>query len=346
LFKDIPIDELFTLHTEKKMKFIDVRSPSEYKEATIPGSHNIPIFDDKERAEVGRLYKQVSPKAAKERGLEIFSAKLPNFIHQFSQIDGEKAVFCWRGGMRSKTAATVVDLMGMDVYRLKGGIRTYRDWVVRTLDKLELKPTTYVLNGYSGSGKTTILQQLHQDGYPVLDLEKMASHRGSIFGQIGLVPNNQKRFESLLVHEIARIQQSPYILLEGESKRIGKVVLPHFLYEKKEHGIQLFIDMPIEERAANIVNDYKPWNHHEECIEAFKIIKRRIHTPVAKEIEESLKSGKFYPAVKLLLEYYYDPRYDHSAKQYSPDQKFTIRAQNVEEAVEAIRNFVDKYIMK
>jgi rhodanese-related sulfurtransferase len=173
LFKDIPIDELFTLQKEKKMKFIDVRSPSEYKEATIPGSHNIPIFDDEERAEVGRLYKQVSSEAAKERGLEIFSAKLPNFIREFSQIDGKKAVFCWRGGMRSKAAATVV------------------------------------------------------------------------------------------------------------------------------------------------------------------------HTPVAKEIEESLQSGKFYPAVKLLLEYYYDPRYDHSAKQYSPDRTFTIRAQNVEEAVEAIRNFVD-----
>src|SRR5699024_3036017 len=105
---------------------VDVRSPSEYDEATIPGSINIPIFSDEERAEVGTIYKQVGKEEAKQRGLEIFSAKLPDFIEQFKKVNTPMTVFCWRGGMRSKTAATVLDLMGIHATRLYGGIKSYR----------------------------------------------------------------------------------------------------------------------------------------------------------------------------------------------------------------------------
>ncbi|MDC3413279.1 tRNA 2-selenouridine(34) synthase MnmH [Aquibacillus sp. 3ASR75-11] len=344
MFKDITIDDLFTMQQDKDFSVIDVRSPSEYEEATIPGSINIPVFNDKERAEVGTLYKQESPEAAKERGLQIFSAKLPHFIKEFQELHGERAVFCWRGGMRSKTAATVVDLIGMDVFRLKGGIRSYREWVVQTLESYELKQNAYVLNGYSGTGKTVILQMLSDEGYPVLDLEGMANHRGSIFGQIGRKPNNQKRFESLLVHDLLRIEQSPYVLLEGESKRIGKVVLPEFLYKEKEQGIQLFLELPIDERVTNILDDYHPWDHHQECLDAFQIIKKRIHTPIAKEIEQNLKDGKYRSAVTLLLQYYYDPLYEHSAKQYRSDRVITIKAKDTIDAKAKIQQIVGQLI--
>ncbi|MFD2923624.1 tRNA 2-selenouridine(34) synthase MnmH [Halobacillus naozhouensis] len=338
MFQDVTLNELSTLRNNGEITLIDVRSPSEYYDATIPGSLNIPVFNNDERAEVGTLYKQVSSEAAKERGLEIFSAKLPGFIKRFSQIDTEKAVFCWRGGMRSETAATVLDLMGIHVYRLQGGIRSYRQWVIQTLDQLEFKPRTYVLNGYTGSGKTTILRQLQKEGYPVLDLEKLANHRGSIFGQIGLEPNNQKKFESLLVQDLLRLQQSPYTLLEGESKRIGKAVLPDFLFNKKEQGTQLFIDLPLNERILNILDEYQPWDHQEQCIEAFRIIKKRIHTPIAKQIESHLENGEFYSAVQLLLEYYYDPLYDRTAEQYL--DKITIQANNITEAIKGVKTIV------
>ncbi|UOQ95304.1 tRNA 2-selenouridine(34) synthase MnmH [Halobacillus shinanisalinarum] len=346
MYQDITLNKLFTLQNSEEITFVDVRSPSEYNDATIPGSLNIPVFNDEERAEVGTLYKQVNSQAAKERGLEIFSAKLPQFIKKFSQIDTRKAVFCWRGGMRSNTAATVLDLMGIHVYRLEGGIRSYRQWVVHTLEQLEFEPRVYTLNGYTGSGKTTILRHLQKEGYPVLNLEKMANHRGSIFGQIGLDPNNQKKFESLLVQDLFRFQKSPYVLLEGESKRIGKAVLPDFLYNKKEQGTQLFIDLPINERIMNILDDYQPWNHQEECIEAFRIIKKRIHTPIANEIESHLENGEFYSAVQLLLEYYYDPLYDHNAKQYPDNSKIIVQANNITEAIKSVQNIVDELQVK
>lgn len=111
MFQDITLEELRVLKNKKQITIIDVRSPSEYKDATLPDSLNIPFFDDQERAEVGTLYKQTSVQAAKERGLEIAAAKLPSFVKEFAAIQGDKAVFCWRGGMRSRTTATVLSLM-------------------------------------------------------------------------------------------------------------------------------------------------------------------------------------------------------------------------------------------
>ncbi|WP_373893613.1 tRNA 2-selenouridine(34) synthase MnmH [Virgibacillus sp. CBA3643] len=340
MFDDISIDELLKLKDTGELTVIDVRSPSEFKNSTIPGSINIPFFSDEERAEVGTLYKQVSQQAAKERGLEIVSAKLPDFVKNFSNVDGEKAVFCWRGGMRSRTSATVLALMGIEVLRLDGGYRSYRNWVVDTLETSEFKPHVYVLNGYTGSGKTTILHRLHEQDYPVIDLEGLANHRGSIFGQIGLEPNNQKTFDALLLEDIERLNDSPYALFEGESKRIGKVTLPLFMLEKKEQGTQLFIDIPIEERINNILEDYQPWEHKQSCLEAFTRIKKRIHTPIAKQIEADLKSENYASAVRLLLEYYYDPLYDHSTRQIPDNQKINIKANNAEEAVDLIRKYL------
>jgi tRNA 2-selenouridine synthase len=340
LFQDITVDELLKLQEKKELMLVDVRSPSEYRDSTIPGSLNIPLFNDAERAEIGTIYKQDSTESAKKRGLEIVSAKLPEFIREFQQIDANKAVFCWRGGMRSKTSATVLDLMGIRTYRLQGGVRAYRKWVVENLEHIDFKPEAYVLNGYTGSGKTLILQQLREKGFPVLDLEGMASHRGSIFGQIGLRPNNQKTFESLLLQDLMAYKDSPYVLFEAESKRIGKVVLPPFFIEKKEQGMQIFIDMPMEERVRHILDDYKPWEHKEDCIEAYEKIRNRIHTPVAAEIAANLEAEDYASAVRLLLEFYYDPRYEHTAKQFPEERRITISVKNAEEAAETIQEIL------
>jgi len=336
VFQDITIEQLLARRTKGELTLIDVRSPSEYQENTIPGSLNIPIFDDAERAEIGTIYKQVSVEAAKERGLEIVSAKLPTFIKTFAQIEGPKAVFCWRGGMRSKTSATVLDLMGIRASRLIGGIRAYRQWVVSTLEELPLPPVAYVINGNTGSGKTLMLRRLMEEGYPVMDLEAMAGHRGSIFGHIGLRANNQKSFEALLVEQALILQDAPYVLIEGESKRIGKAILPEPVVQMKEAGIQLFIDLPLEERVRHILEDYQPLEHKDDLLQAFKHIKNRIHTPVAKEIEANLLIGQYERAVKLLLEHYYDPRYAHAMSQYEGEQ-IVIHADTIEEAVDAVK---------
>ncbi|WP_268777903.1 rhodanese-like domain-containing protein, partial [Sporosarcina koreensis] len=66
MIRDISLQDLFSAVEREPHTIIDVRSPSEYSEATIPGSINIPVFTDEERAEIGTLYKQVSKEAANE----------------------------------------------------------------------------------------------------------------------------------------------------------------------------------------------------------------------------------------------------------------------------------------
>ncbi len=335
MFQDITIEDL-AARKKGEIVLIDVRSPSEYAESSIPGSINIPLFNDQERAEIGTLYKQVSVDAAQERGLEVVSAKLPAFIKEFAAISEKKAVFCWRGGMRSKTTATLLSLMNIHAYRLSGGYRAYRQWVVAMLEDMSFEPPAYVIHGHTGNGKTALLRKLKQMGYPVLDLEGMAGHRGSVFGDIGLRAHNQKTFDALLLDELLRNQRAPYVLMEAESKRIGKVVIPEIVMSKKDQGTHIRIELPIEARVQTILEDYQPWEHPEACAEAFAKIESRLHRPIAVEIGDSLKNGNYNRAVELLLLYYYDPRYDHTEEQYEGSEFTTIRADSVDEAVKAV----------
>lgn len=342
MYNNITIQELFDLNQQGAQTVVDVRSPKEFNDMTIPGSINIPVFNDTERAEVGTLYKQVGKEEAMERGLAIFSAKLPDFIHTFKQINTPITIFCWRGGMRSQAAATVLELMNVHVNRLSGGVRSYRQWVLSELDKQEFPPHLYILNGHTGIGKTLILKSLHENGYPIIDLEGMANHRGSIFGHIGRRPNNQKTFESLLVQKMLQYAHMPYIILEGESKRIGKASLPEFLYKKKELGTQIFIQVPIEERVSNILQDYQPWKYPEAFKEAFYLIKKRIPFSVARDMEASLQNAQYPTTVKLLLEHYYDPRYEYTEKHLLSNDVYRIEADSTKGAAKKVQKLIDK----
>ncbi|CAI6032706.1 tRNA 2-selenouridine(34) synthase MnmH [Cohnella sp. JJ-181] len=342
MFKDIAWPALSDKRLAKPVTLIDVRSPGEYANATIPGSINIPLFTDEERAEIGTLYTQVNTEAAKERGLEIVSAKLPAFIKQFSQIPDEKVVFCWRGGMRSKTTATLLSLMGIYSQRLAGGYRAYRQWVIEQLDTLAFGPTPIVLQGSTGSGKTDMLHRLKEEGLAVIDLEGMAGHRGSIFGGIGLQARNQKMFDALLVQDLIAYKDEPFVLFEAESKRIGKIAVPDVLYAKRAHGHQITIELPVEARARQILQDYEPWNHEQACIAAFSRIRERIHTPIAAEIDGCLRAGRYAPAVEMLLVFYYDPLYAHSAAAALDDgvRNVTVKADTLEEAYTQVKQAI------
>ena len=344
MFKDISWTELLELQAGRTIVPIDVRSPGEFENATIPGSLNIPLFDDRERAEVGTLYTQVGVEAAKERGLEIVSAKLPSLIKEFARIKEDKLVFCWRGGMRSRTTATLLSLMDIYTYRLTGGYRAYRQWVVRQLETMTFRPEAVVLQGHTGTGKTHILRALKQDGYPVIDLEGMAGHRGSIFGAVGLKPRNQKMFDALLVRDLMAYQHSPYVLLEAESRRIGKVTVPPLIYDKRSRGFVVRIELPVEARVRQILKEYAPTEHAEACCQAFQRIRSKIHTPIAAEIDACLKAERYEPAVEMLLTHYYDPLYRHSSEQWDAGEHrtFVVRAKSVDEACREIRSLLDE----
>jgi tRNA 2-selenouridine synthase len=169
-------------------------------------------------------------------------------------------------------------------------------------------------------------------GYPVVDLEAMAMHRGSIFGHIGLTPNNQKTFDALLVEQLLQYRDAPYIMIEAESKRVGKAVLPEFLVEAKEQGIQICLDIPVETRTRHILEDYQPDDHKDECLQSFARIRSKIHTPIAREIDEALQANRWEQAVALLLEHYYDPRYEFAFSKQT-GEPYPVHAEHVDDAV-------------
>jgi tRNA 2-selenouridine synthase len=60
-----------------------------------------------------------------------------------------------------------------------------------------------VLEGKTSVGKTEVLKELKNQGQKVIDLEELASHKGSAFGNIGLPTQpSQEMFENMLAVEL------------------------------------------------------------------------------------------------------------------------------------------------
>ncbi|HET7580508.1 MAG TPA: tRNA 2-selenouridine(34) synthase MnmH [Bacillales bacterium] len=300
---------------------VDVRTPAEFAEFHIPGAVNLPIFTNDERAQVGTTYTQISKDAAKELGLELVSDKLPGLFQNIKELHQESGqdviLHCWRGGMRSRTIAALMNSLGLPCRQLEGGIRSFRKLVMKELGAFaETAPPFVVLEGLTGTRKTDILAQLEQEGYPVVDLEGMAGHRGSAFGAIGLKQNSQKQFESLLWQRLNELKDAPYLIIEAESKRIGNVILPDFVLERKQAGSRIHMTYPFQKRVKSIYEEYEPEQHEKEFRDAVFRVEKRMGTEIRKDLMKAMEARDYFQVIAILLENYYDPRYQHSAGQY------------------------------
>jgi tRNA 2-selenouridine synthase len=176
------VQDLFE-HWER-WQIVDVRSPGEFLAGHIPGSVNIPLFTDEERARVGTIYTQESPEEAFREGLQIAGNRMQGLVDQvksLSKVEGkELLVHCWRGGQRSKAVEWLYNFSGTPCVRLEGGYKSFRT-ALHTYFR-DFKFELRILGGCTGSGKTEILQVLAAKGEQVIDLEKLANHKGSAFG--------------------------------------------------------------------------------------------------------------------------------------------------------------------
>jgi tRNA 2-selenouridine synthase len=66
-------------------------------------------------------------------------------------------VYCWRGGQRSGSFASILSQIGWRVEVLEGGYRTWRRLVVGRLYDAELGLRLIRLDGYTGTAKTALL---------------------------------------------------------------------------------------------------------------------------------------------------------------------------------------------
>ena len=300
----LPIDEFLTLI--KHNQLLDVRSPGEFKQAHIPGAISFPLFTDDERKIVGTAYKQESKQIAVKIGLKYFGKKMVKMVEDAEEITKDKNIVllhCWRGGMRSAGVAWLLDLYGFKVFTLVGGYKAYRNWVLKQFEK---EYPINILGGFTGSGKTEVLHELAKTGQQIIDLEGLASHKGSSFGAIGQPPQpTQEQFENLLAKELSTVKYDTgsILYLEDESQRIGEVNIPSVLFKQMREKKVLFLNIPFEERLNFIVANYGKFKK-EELVNAVIRIKKKLGGLETKTAINALVEDDVKNCFVVLLQYY------------------------------------------
>lgn len=237
---------------------IDVRTPTEYAEDHVPGAINLPVLSDTERARVGTIYVQESAFLARKVGAALVARNAAGHIEgPLAEKDGgwRPLVYCWRGGQRSGSFASILAQIGWRVETLDGGYQAYRRLVVQRLYDEEMAPRVVLLDGNTGTAKTDILSALKCEGVQVLDLEGLANHRGSALGSRGTQPS-QKTFETALAAEIDALDPARPVVVEAESSRIGAVNLPPRLFAAMKKAERITLSVPVAARASYLTRAY------------------------------------------------------------------------------------------
>jgi tRNA 2-selenouridine synthase len=322
--------------------FIDVRSPKEYEESTIPGAVNIPLFDNEERHEIGYVYINESVEKAKKMGIEAVSKKLPQIYDEVHALDKQHkklVFFCARGGMRSSSLCSLLSTLGINAFRLNGGYKGYRKFINEALPKANEGITYLVLHGKTGVGKTEILKELDSRGYDVLDLEYSANHRGSILGNVGLgAPRSQKAFESI-VYGILSERKSDFVFVEAESKRIGDVIIPDFIHRSMVKGCHILIEADLDFRARLLTKEYtKEEQCKEEISDCLNSLGKYISNENISKYKKMVAQGNFEEAAKELMVKYYDPMYLSEIKKYN--YKLTVDVETISKSCDIIESWM------
>jgi tRNA 2-selenouridine synthase len=306
---------------------IDVRSPGEFAEASIPGAISLPLFSDAERSLIGTVYVHESIEKAKMIGIEAVSSKLPELFNEITALNkvyDQLVFYCAKGGMRSASLVALLNELGIRAVKLKGGYKGYRAFLNSALPKAN-EPIRYiVLHGKTGTGKTDLLAMLKQRGFNVLDLENAAHHRGSLLGSVGLgCQNSQKQFESL-VYETLKNRTSDHIFVEGESKRIGNIIIPDYIFRSMEEGLHLYADSSMKNRIQRVIKDYTAVEGFQnEIMEAIEKLRRYIGDKSAEGYKQLVCQGHFEEVAQELMEKYYDPMYTNDIDRYSYGLQFS-----------------------
>lgn len=291
------------LQKAKQLPVLDARAPKEYAIGRIPQALSFPIFSDEERAKVGTAYKQQGHDPAVLIGLDLFGPKMSKFVREAEKLAPQKEllVHCWRGGMRSGAMAWLLDFAGFKVYLLQGGYKAYRHYMH---GQFERERPLLIISGNTGSGKTDLLPYLQQHGQQVLDLEGLASHKGSAFGGIGMAPQpSTEHFENLLGMAMLELDEQQPLWLEDESISIGKVQMPKPLFDRMQASPTIVLEVPKALRIQKLAEEY--CRTDPALLEsAILRIKKRLGGMATKEAIEAISAGDMEKMVDIALTYY------------------------------------------
>lgn len=304
------IDAATLLHLrDGGMPLLDARSPAEFLHGHIPGALNLPVLSDEERAIVGTAHARSGPEGAVHVALELIGPQLASKLGRARSLTPrrhEVLLHCWRGGMRSRALAWLLETGGYTVHVLEGGYRAYRRHVRAAFSRPQ---RICILGGMTGCGKTDILQQLAARGCQVIDLEGLANHRGSAFGGVGMgeQPTNEQ-VENALHAQWACLDPARPVWLEDESRRVGTVTLCGEFFQRMEAAPLVLVELPLEARVDRLVRMYAETTPDgpqvQALVDAFARIRERLGSEKCARCQEAVRCGDYASAVRLSLAYY------------------------------------------
>ncbi len=319
---------------------LDVRAPVEFAKGAFPTASNLPLLNDDERHRIGIRYKQQGQQAAIDLGNELVSGRKKR-----ARLDAWQAwrrahpdgyLYCFRGGLRSRTAQTWLSQAGVDVPLVVGGYKAMRRFLLDSLRRNLRQLPMVVLSGRTGCGKTRLIERLDN----AVDLEGLAHHRGSAFGRRPGGQPSQIDFENRLAIALLKQaqQHGDLVVVEDEGKLIGRCYVPDDLQARIRQSPRVVIDEPLEARVRVTLEDYvtgplDEYRHHygeerafehlaEALLAALDRIRKRLggarHQHLRGELEAALDEQRrggdprrHEVWIRELLSGYYDPMYDY-----------------------------------
>ncbi|UFS56691.1 tRNA 2-selenouridine(34) synthase MnmH [Comamonadaceae bacterium M7527] len=296
---------------------IDARSPGEYALDAIPGAVNWPSLDDEQRIVIGTMYKQTGGFEAKKAGAALVARNIAAHIEQHASNmprTWQPLLYCWRGGNRSGSLATVLSAIGFKVSLIEGGYKAFRATVMAQTPELVKPLQLRVVAGATGVGKTHVLHALEQLGAQTIDLEGIAKHRSSVLGIIPGTPQpSQKAFETQLWHKLQSLDPSRPVYIESESKRVGNVTVPESLITAMRASPCHHLSMNTQSRVRLLMRDYDFFvNDSALFCERLDTLVALLGHATIEQWQDLARNGESAQVVAQLLDSHYDPKYFES----------------------------------
>jgi tRNA 2-selenouridine synthase len=295
----LSIDDFLKLRAQ--LPVVDVRSEGEYQQGHIRAALNIPILNNAERIAVGTDYKQKGQQEAIRTGFRLVGPRLLDIITETEKVGKEILVHCWRGGMRSSNFCQFAGMARVKTHQLTGGYKAYR---AKALESYKLPMQLIVISGNTGSGKSEILRALKKLGEQIIDLEHLASHKGSAFGGLMLPPQpTTEQFQNDLFEEINKLDLSKRVWIEDESIAVGKIFLPEGLWRQMNGSPIVEIDVDKSIRIERLVNEYGAADK-DLFLQAMTQITKKLGGQHFNAARDKLLQNDMASVIDILLTYY------------------------------------------
>lgn len=316
----------------------DTRAPVEFSQGAFPHTQSLPLMSDKERELIGTCYKNKGQDKAIELGHELVQgdvkqARVDAWL-EFINNHPHGALYCFRGGLRSQiTQQWIYEATGIDYPRLKGGYKALRRYLIDETDRIMGNITPVIIGGQTGCGKTLLLDHIQQ----TIDLEGLANHRGSAFGNTTTVQPTQIAFENELAIELIKKQGNSHLVFEDEGANVGTVHIPDCVKNQTSKADLILLEASTDERIevsmdAYVINMHRDFIAQDQVkgfdnfvnywLKSLEKIQKRLglerYKIMKSQVELALNGFKntnsfdgFLPIVESLLVDYYDPMYNY-----------------------------------